>query len=419
MPRFGIQGLGVQGLGLLLRQMTRDLWSQKLRTFLTTFGIVWGTVAVGLLLAFGHGLHKQLIKTSAGLGDRIVIAWPSRTSLPFEGLGKGRRIRMTEEDIAFLDAHVLGIAGISSEYTETLKAKVGGRIRAVDVSGVSPVFGEMRNMIPSPGGRFINPTDMTQRRRVVFVGNELAADLFGDSEPVGREIMLHGSPFTVVGVLQPKEQDSSYSGRDHSKMIIPSSTFRALTGQRYLNLFIYKATRPDLNQALTAEITAALGNRKRFDPQDSQALMVWDTTEMFVFLDAFMLAFQIFLAIMGVLTLVVGGIGVSNIMNVVVEERTREIGIKMALGARSRTILRQFMLETLLLTAVGGAIGLAISAGICSVFPQSMVEFTGMPELSPGLALATAGLLGLVGFLAGFFPARDAARLDPVVAMKV
>jgi putative ABC transport system permease protein len=186
-----------------------------------------------------------------------------------------------------------------------------------------------------------------------------------------------------------------------------------------MNLFIYRAQRPELNQALTAEITAALGKRKRFDPADTQALSIWDLTESFVFLDAFMLAFQIFLGIMGVLTLIVGGIGVSNIMNVVVEERTREIGIKMALGARSRTILRQFMLETMLLTAVGGAIGLAISAFICSFFPESLVEFVGMPELSPGLALLTAVILGLVGFLAGYFPARDASRLDPVVAMNV
>jgi putative ABC transport system permease protein len=140
---------------------------------------------------------------------------------------------------------------------------------------------------------------------------------------------------------------------------------------------------------------------------------------MFVFMDAFMLGFQIFLGIMGVLTLVVGGIGVSNIMNVVVEERTREIGIKMALGARSRAILTQFMLETMILTAVGGTIGLAISFAICSAYPVNLEEYMGLPTLSPGLAVLTASILGLVGFVAGYFPARDASRLDPVVAMKL
>ncbi|MCD4747998.1 MAG: ABC transporter permease [Thermoanaerobaculales bacterium] len=408
------------GFGSFFTQLARDLWSQKLRTFLTTFGIIWGTVAVGLLLAFGKGLHVQQTRSFAGLGDRIVIAWPSRTSLPFEGLGKGRRIRLDESDIEYLKQQIQTMRGISSEYSRDLQVHHGTVTRSVDVSGVSPVFGDMRNLIPATGGRFINPVDMEERRRAAFVGNRLALDLFGEEDPVGREIMIHGSPFLIVGILVAKEQDSSYSGRDHSKIFIPSSTFKALTGARYMNLFIYRAQRPELNEALTAEITTALAARKRFDPADTQAVQVWDTTEMFAFFDAFMLGFNIFLGLMGILTLVVGGIGVSNIMNVVVEERTREIGIKMALGARSWAILSQFMLETFVLTGVGGALGLGISYAICAAFPSlGLGEYVGDPELSPRLALLTAALLGAVGFLAGYFPARDAARLDPVVAMKV
>jgi putative ABC transport system permease protein len=407
------------GFGSFFRQLARDLWSQKLRTFLTTFGIIWGTVAVSLLLAFGHGLHRQMIKSVAGLGDRIVIAWPTRTSMVYEGLGKGRRMRMMEEDIQYLKAQVELIDGISSEYSDNLIARYGERQRSVSVSGVSPAYGTMRNMIPAVGGRFINDLDVKKRRRVVFVGNELAEDLLGTLEAVGKTVMIHGSPFLVVGVLVPKEQDSSYSGRDHSKMIIPESTFRAITGQKYMDNFIYKAPSPELNDALNEQVRTALSSRLRFHPDDDQAVQVWDTTEMFVFMDAFMLGFQIFLGIMGVLTLVVGGIGVSNIMNVVVEERTREIGIKMALGARSRAILTQFMLETMILTAVGGGLGLAISFAICAAFPVNLEEYVGLPTLSPGLAVLTASILGLVGFVAGYFPAREASRLDPVVAMKL
>jgi len=407
-------------IGSFLRQLLRDVWSQKLRTFLTVFGIIWGTVAVALLLAVGEGVHREQTKSFAGLGDRIVIAWPSRTSLPFEGLGKGRRIRMDESDIEFLEKRVEGLDGISSEYNQNLRARFGDRTRLVDVSGVSPIFGEMRNMIPHEGGRFINPTDMAHRRRVVFVGNELAADLFGDIDPVGREVMVNGSPFLVIGVLEPKEQDSSYSGRDHSKMIIPSTTFMALTGQRYIDLFIYKAATPDQNKVLTDRVYAALGERKHFDPADRQALSIWDTTDMFVFFDNFMLAFKLFMGFMGVLTLTVGGIGVSNIMNVVVEERTREIGIKMALGARGRTVLGQFLLETLVFTAIGGIIGLTVTWLFCAAVAGSPAEDAiGTPVLSPQIALLTASVLGLVGFLAGYFPARDASRLDPVVAMKL
>jgi putative ABC transport system permease protein len=408
------------GFGSFFRQLVRDLWSQKLRTFLTTFGIIWGTVAVALLLAVGEGVHREQIKSFAGLGDRIVIAWPSRTSLPFEGLGKGRRIRMDEDDIEYLQRRVHGMRGISSEYSQNLRVRFGDRTRLVDVSGVSPVFGEMRAMIPQEGGRFINPVDMEERRRVVFVGNELAEDLFDEADPVGQKVMLHGSPFLVVGVLKEKDQDSSYSGRDHSKLFIPAPTFRALTGQREIDLFIYRAETPEGNQALTDRVYQALGERKRFDPADRQALMVWDTTEMFVFFDNFMLAFKAFMAFMGVLTLTVGGIGVSNIMNVVVEERTREIGIKMALGARSRAVLGQFLLETLILTAIGGAIGLGLTWALCVAVPGTPIEDAiGAPVLSPQIGLLTAGVLGLVGFLAGYFPAREAARLDPVVAMKL
>jgi putative ABC transport system permease protein len=407
------------GFGSFFRQLARDLWSQKLRTFLTTFGIVWGTVAVSLLLAFGHGLHNQMIKSIAGLGDRIVIAWPMRTSMTYEGLGKGRRMRMMEEDIEYLEAQVPLIAGISGEYSDSLIARYGERQRSVSVSGVSPAYGTMRNMIPAVGGRFINELDVNQRRRVVFVGDQLADDLFGTQEAVGETVMLHGSPFLVVGVLVPKEQDSSYSGRDHSKMIVPESTFRALTGQKYVDNFIYKAPTPDLNETLNTQVRQALSTRLRFHPDDDQAVQVWDTTEMFVFMDAFMLGFQVFLGIMGVLTLIVGGIGVSNIMNVVVEERTREIGIKMALGARGRAVLAQFMLETMVLTAIGGGIGLAISFGICTAFPTDFEEFIGIPTLSPSLTILTACVLGLVGLVAGYFPARAASRLDPVVAMKL
>jgi putative ABC transport system permease protein len=407
------------GFGSFFRQLARDLWSQKLRTFLTAFGLIWGTVAVSLLLAFGHGLHRQLIKSIAGLGDRIVIAWPMRTSMNFEGLGKGRRMRMMEEDIEYLEAQVPLIAGISGEYSDSLIARYGDRQRSVSVSGVSPAYGTMRNMVPALGGRFINDLDVDQRRRVVFVGDQLADDLFGTQEAVGETVMLHGSPFLVVGVLVPKEQDSSYSGRDHSKMIVPESTFRALTGQKYVDNFIYKAPSPDLNETLNTQVRHALSNRLRFHPDDDQAVQLWDTTEMFVFMDAFMLGFQVFLGIMGVLTLIVGGIGVSNIMNVVVEERTREIGIKMALGARGRAVLAQFMLETMVLTAIGGGIGLAISYGICAAFPTDFEEFVGIPTLSPSLTILTASILGLVGLVAGYFPARAASRLDPVVAMKL
>ena len=404
----------------VVRQLLRDVRNQKLRTFLTVFGLVWGTVAVTLLLAFGVGLKKQLVKSAAGLGDRICIAWPGLTSIPYEGLGKERRIRLTEEDVEYVRSRAEGLLAISSEYEETTKLHYGTKTWPVDVSGVSPEFGRMRSLIPQSGGRFLNETDMEQRRRVVFLGDKLAENLFGKEPAVGKTVMMWGSPFLVVGVLKSKTQDSSYSGRDNDKASIPGSTLRALTGVKYLSPLIYQADPAIGAKKVTANVLAALGERKRFDPKDKEALSVWDTTQQFEFFDNFMLAFNLFLGIVGSLTLVVGGIGVSNIMNVVVEERTKEIGIKMALGAKQGFILRQFLLETLALTAVGGGIGFAISLAICAAAEKLPgKEYVGVPEVSLLVAAVTTTVLGTIGLLAGWFPAREASRLDPVVAMKM
>ena len=407
-------------IGTSLRQLGRDLASQKLRTFLTTFGIVWGTVAVSLLLAFGQGFHRQLLKNSAGMGQGIVIVWPSQTSIPFEGLGKGRRILVDEDDVDMVRRRARLLGEISSEYQRTLKLQLGTKTLSVDTSGVLAPYGEMRNMIPKAGGRFINPLDETLKRRVAFLGDELATNLFGSVDPVGQVVRLHGSPFTVIGVLQPKIQDSDYSGRDKDKLVVPAATFRALTGQRFVDNVIFTARDVGLTEPATDEFRAILADKHRFDPGDKEALGVWDTSETFVFLDTFMLAFKLFLGVVGSLTLVVGGIGVSNIMNVVVEERTKEIGIKMALGARDRWLLRQLLLETMLITGMGGALGFLISFAVCAVFPKfGVTEFVGDPDLSLSVAALTAAILGVTGLLAGYFPARDASRLDPVVAMKL
>ncbi|MGZ8710880.1 MAG: ABC transporter permease, partial [Thermoanaerobaculia bacterium] len=304
-------------------------------------------------------------------------------------------------------------------YMTGLRMDYGTKTLSVDISGVSHVFGPMRNLIPQAGGRFINPIDENEQRRVIFIGDELSTNIFGTADPIGKTVLLNGSPFQVVGVLTQKEQDSSYSGRDKEKAFIPGTTFRAITGDKYIDNMIFQATNTAETDQLIERVRTAFAKRLRFDPSDKEALSIWNTTEQFAFFDNFMLAFNAFLGIIGVLTLVVGGIGVSNIMNVVVEERTREIGIKMALGAKQRWILAQFLLETMMVTALGGAIGFAIALSVCAIFPEQLQEFVGKPEVSPVVALLTAVALGIVGLVAGYFPARDAARLDPVVAMKL
>lgn len=405
-----------------LRQFLRDVRAQKLRLFLTVFGLVWGTAAVTLMLAFGEGLHRQVLVAQKGLGDAIVIAWPSRTSKPWQGLPRGRRIQLTDEDVVLLRDEVEGIRSISEEYSQDgARITYGKKALSVDVSGSNVEFGAMRSMNPQEGGRFLNQLDLDERRRVVFIGDQLAIDLFGAGvDPVGEQVRLDGAPFTVVGVMVKKEQDSSYSGRDKDKAMIPSTTFRAIYGAKYIENLIFQAQDVQKIESVKKAVIATAANKYRFDPSDEEAIQMWDTTEGTKFLDTFFLAFRGFLGIVGALTLVVGGIGVSNIMNVVVEERTKEIGIKMALGAKRRYVVGQFLFETLLITLVGGISGFVISWSVCAVFPSlGFEEFIGTPRISFQVAAITTAILGAIGLLAGYFPARTAANLRPVEALRM
>lgn len=403
-----------------LRQFLRDLRRQKLRAALTLFGLVWGTTSVTLLLAFGEGLQSRMIKNIRGLGENIVICWPARTSKAWEGLPRNRKITVKDDDIAALKREVSGLTAISGEYsTGNKKFKVGRKVIVPGVTGASPIFAAMRNLIPQAGGRYIDDLDMDERRRVVFLGDGLKHDLFGDDEAVGRYVTINGMPFLVVGVMQKKEQDSSYQGRDTDRASMPATTFRAVYGQEEYGNFVLQVGDAETVENAKDKVIATLAKLHRFDPTDHEAVRMWDVTENEKFLRSFMLGFRLFLGVMGVLTLVVAGIGVSNIMNVVVEERTKEIGVKMALGARQRSIITQFLFETGLLTLMGGSIGFAISLGVCAAFPSSLDEYVGTPMISFQVAVITTVVLGLIAFLAGYFPARAAARLNPVEALRL
>jgi putative ABC transport system permease protein len=400
--------------------MLQDIRHQKVRTLLTLFGITWGTVSVALLVAFGEGLQKRVLKAQRGLGESIVIAWPSRTSIPFQGLGKGRPMRVTEEDMEALRREIPE-ANFSGEYgrDKSTFRREHARITP-SMSATNPIFASMRNLIPSPGGRYVNDLDVDRRRRVLFLGNKLKQDLFGDADAVGKTVMVDNVPFLVVGVLQKKEQDSSYGGRDQDKAFMPDTTYKGLFSERYVGNFIFQAKAPSLVPAVTKRVYEVLGRRLKFDPTDKEAIGMWDTTEGEKFLSVFFLTFRAFLGVIGSFTLMVGGLGVSNIMYVVVEERTREIGIKLAVGAKPRYVQAQFLLETLTLTAIGGLLGFAVTLAILFVFPLlGIEEYIGTPQASPFVVLTTAFLLGLIGFVAGYFPARRASLLDPVVALKL
>lgn len=402
------------------REFFHDLRAQRLRTTLTILGVTWGTVAVVVLLAFGVGFENQTRKRSIALGDGIVIMFGGRTTKAFAGFPDGRPIQYVEDDAALLAREIPDIAQISPEYSErNTPVRRGSEIVRPNITGIYPVYGDMRNIIPAAGGRFINQLDMKQRRRVVVLGDGVKQSLFDDEDAIGQDVFIGNTPFTVIGVMVPKNQNSSYNSRDTDRVFIPAPTHQAVFGNRYVSNMVYKTTTPFVHEAVEERVYQVLGRKYRFDPSDEDALMIWDTAEMMKFLGAFFLGFKIFMAIVGSFTLTVGGIGVANIMYIVVRERTREIGIKRSVGARRRDILFQFFAETFLIVGVGAVLGFLISWGLVAVVGAIGAEqFVGRPTISGQVAVVTVALLAAIAFMAGLFPARRAANLDPVEAVR-
>jgi putative ABC transport system permease protein len=402
------------------REFFTDLQAQKLRTALTVLGIAWGTVAVVVLLAFGVGLERQTRKRFHGLGDRIVILFGGRTTKPWAGFGDGRPIRLTAEDVPLLEREVSEIEQISPEFiTRTPRVRRGAKSTSPSVTGIVPAYGVMRNIIAEAGGRFINDRDVAERRRVAVLGDELAKLLFGDQPAVGEQVFLGDTPFTIVGVMRPKLQNSSYQQRDKDRIFIPATTEYALFGDRFLNNIVYRARAPELTKTAERRVYETLARRYKFDPTDKDALAFWDTSEWETRFGKMFVAFNIFFAIVGSFTLLVGGIGVANIMYIVVRERTREIGVRRAVGATRADIMRQFFAEALVIVSLGAVVGLVLSIGlVVGLGGLPIKEFVGVPTISPTVLAATLALLALVAFAAGLMPARRAAALDPVEALR-
>jgi len=406
---------------MFVKQILRDMRGQKLRSALTLFGIFWGTAALILLGAFGHGIHAHQEKQFKGLGENIVIMFPGRTSINYEGLPKGRRVMLRQSDVVLMKQQIPELEGASIEYQNWSINIVRDRVKLVSqIASISPEYGPMRNVIPDWGGRFINDVDVELRRRVCFLGNDLAEDIFGTEDPIGQVIQIQGVPFKVIGVMIKKGQDSSYSGRDANKVFMPYTTAEMMFGHLYADIIIWKARSLEVHETAKQKIFELLGKKHKFSPDDKQALSMWDTTENMEFFSAFFWGFRIFLLMISFATLIVGGIGVANIMYVVVKERSKEIGLKLSLGAKKGFILIQFLLETLFITFIGGVSGFAFAMLLIKLLGSADIEdYVGIPSISPVEAILSVSALMLIGVLAGFFPAKRAASLNPVQSLKM
>jgi putative ABC transport system permease protein len=413
----------VAELALVWRLFRADLGHQTKRIVLTVLAIAWGTLSIVLLLSFGEGLKRSFAKGSRGMGQGIAVVWPGATTKAYMGLPSGRPIPLKEEDPDLLRSRIPEIAALSVEFSRWVPMAVGTKTLNARVRGVDVEFGDMRNLLPQPGGRFLNALDLTEKRRVVFLGEELARDLYGTEDVVGRTLLVNQSTFLVVGVAQKKIQMGMYNGPDKNQAAIPAPTFKSMYTDARIQNLVYRPVSLELGDMAKAQVYRVMGAKYHFDPEDTRSLGIWDTRENQRITDNIALGIQIFLGIIGGLTLFVGGMGVANIMYAVVKERTREIGVKMALGAKERQVMLPFVLEALLMTVLGGILGTAVSLGLIVVIAAlplkgEALELLGRPTFSPAIAAATAMVLGTIGSLAGFFPAKHASSVNPAVSLR-
>jgi len=409
----------------------RVIWSlfatassvQRKRAILTVAAIAWGTVAIVMLLAFGEGLRKQMNKNRVGTGENLVLWMPDSTSVVWQGLPRGRLISPRVDDVEYLRGRVPG-AKIVGEINARATLTFGRKTETARLLGTNYEYGEVRKHFPQAGGRFFNVTDEAEKRRVIFLGNDLADLLFEDEEPVGETITVNNVPYLVIGVMIDKVQMGNYGGMDADHAVIPITTFAAQWGRQRLDNIVMQVSGPEVVADVVENFNNALSARYKYDPTDPQVSDVIDFATIMVALKNVMTGFQIFLGVVGGLTLLVGGIGVANIMYAVVKEKTREIGVQMAIGARRGWITGPLVLQGLAYTLLGGLVGIVISvvlvtlAGLLPTEGVAALQFLGTPKLSWGVAIATAAVLGVIGTFAGYFPARRAATIDPAETLR-
>jgi putative ABC transport system permease protein len=409
----------------LIGDVLRTLWSHKLRTFLTMFGIAWGIVSIVLMVAAGEGLREGQAEQARNLGKDIMIVFHGRTSLQVGGQRAGRAVRWVDSDVPYLQDESPDCQDILPELEqETVRTHSAFNNAAFLVTGSFPEFGDIRSLTIGRG-RFHNWEDEREGRRVAFLGTDAAKQLFPGRDAVGQTIYLDEIPYTVIGVMAKKKQDSSYDGWDVNKIFVPFSAMhrdfpnKPPAAPDTFDQLLVTPKSVDQHDACKGEIRAALGRLHDFDPHDKEAAPIWDTVQEAKAFEQMTNGMKYFLGAVGIVTLFLGGLGVMNVMLVAVRERTREIGVRKALGAPAHTILRQFFIEALLIAILSGGIGLGIAYGLCS-----LVNLLPMPDYFAGLlatwksGLVAVALLGTIAVLSAVYPARRAASIDPIEALR-
>lgn len=390
------------------------------------FGIIWGIASVILLVGLGRGFSRDQETRMKTLGTDLIIIWGGRTSEQAGGYAAGREIQLTMEDAEVIKKQCPKIKAVSPEIRKPVSEVSPFNSAARPVRGVWPEYQQFRSL-DLDAGRPMNDDDEAQGRRVIVLGHDAAQQLFPGQPAVGSQLLVAGFPYTVIGTLKKKEQNSSYgSGQDDGQLFAPFSAMErdfppdrkgAFPG--WVNNLVVMVRDPEEHDAAKAELYRALGRRHNFDATDEDALFIWDTMHGAKLMKRIFDVMTIFFGTVALVTLLLGGIGVMNIMLVAVTERTREIGVRKAIGATQADILRQFFAESVVLTLLSGVIGLLVGLGFCwllTAIPRP--EFVPAPLVTGYAILASLATLGLITMTAGMYPARRAAELTPTECLR-
>jgi putative ABC transport system permease protein len=410
----------------IMRQTFAMFRAHKMRMFLTMFGIVWGISSVILLVGLGRGFSVDNHRRMQTLGKDLVIVWGGRTSAQAGGLAAGREIRLVIDDARLIRSECCLVKNVSPELRRGVPEVSQFNSANREVVGMWPSYQDFRSLILKDG-RLITEEDESQLRRVVILGDAARKQLFSGQPAVGASLLIQGVPYTVIGVLQEKKQNSSYSGPDNDYLYAPYSAVardfpppeKPGIVRGYLNDIVFEVADSEAHDDAVRQVRRTLGRVHHFDETDKDALFIWDTMEGAKLVENIFNVVTIFFACVAIVTLCLGGIGVMNIMLVSVTERTREIGMRKAIGATRRDILRQFFAESAILTAVSGVLGLSLGVGLCvALNTLPLPDFVPHPIISPISIIASVLTLSIITVTAGMYPAQRAAEMAPVESLR-
>jgi putative ABC transport system permease protein len=392
---------------------------RKLRTVLTALSVAWGIFMLVVLLAAGNGLANGV--QAAFQRDAVNSVWlmPGLMGKPWQGNPIGRRIQLYDDDLAYVQKTVPQLMAVDARFGPGERViSRGPRQRRSEIRGCLPGRAEVHPM-PFSRGRFINDQDVAEHRRVTVLEQKAVDALFvAGEDPIGSFINVGGAPLQVVGVFEEAEDES-----EQGLVYLPLTTAQLVFGggNRLHQISFTVASNLEETIAATNELLRGLSGRKGFAPDDRRALRVGNQQEMFARLTGLFAGIRAFVWLIGLGTILAGVVGVGNIMLISVAERTREIGLRKAIGAPPSVIVRMIVEESLVLTVTSGYLGLcvavAVVTGAAKVLPKT--DYFSHPEVNLGVGLAATGVLVIAGILAGLFPAVRAARVNPITALRV